>query len=59
MIPGAVAQQSDITLAELLERLAGYGVSVGIASLWRFFARRQITLKKSPRMQRSSIAPTS
>ena len=59
MILGAVAEQSDITLAELRELLAEHGVSVGIATLWRFFARRKITLKKSPGMQRSRIVPTS
>lgn len=36
-----------IDLAELRDLLAGRGVSVGIATLWRFFARRKITLKKS------------
>ena len=46
MILGAVAERSDITLAELRELLAGHGVSVGIATLWRFFARRKITLQK-------------
>ena len=55
----AVAKQSDITLAELRELLAGRGVSVGIATLWRFFARRKITLKKSPGMLRSRIVPMS
>lgn len=59
VILDAVAKQSDITLAELRELLAGRGVSVGIATLWRFFARRKITLKKSPGMQRSRIVPMS
>jgi transposase len=59
VILSAVAKQPDITLAELRERLVGHGVSVGIATLWRFFARRQITLKKSPGMPRSRIVPTS
>ncbi len=59
VILGAVAKRSDITLAELRDLLAGQGVSVGIATLWRFFARRKITLKKSPGMQRSRIVPTS
>ncbi len=59
MILGAVARQPDITLAELREMLTGHGVTVGIATLWRFFARRKITLKKSPGMQRSRIVPTS
>ena len=59
VILGAVAQRSDITLAELRELLAGHGISVGIATLWRFFARRKITLKKSPGMPRSRIVPMS
>jgi transposase len=59
MILAAVAKQPDITLAELRKLLAGHGVSVGIATLWRFFARRKITLKKSPGMPRSRIVPTS
>ena len=59
VILDAVAKQSDITLAELRDLLAGRGVSVGIATLWRFFARRKITLKKSPGMRRSRIVPMS
>ena len=59
VILDAVAKQSDITLAELRDLLAARGVSVGIATLWRFFARRKITLKKSPGMQRSRIVPMS
>lgn len=59
MILDAVATQSDITLAELRDLLAGRGVSVGVATLWQFFARRKITLKNSPRMRRSRIAPMS
>ena len=59
VILGAVARQPDITLAELRELLAGHSVSAGIATLWRFFARRKITLKKSPGMQRSRIVPMS
>ena len=59
VILAAVAKQPDITLAELRELLAGHRVSVGIATLWRFFARRKITLKKSPGMPRSRIVPMS
>jgi len=59
VILSAVSKQPDITLAELRELLTGHGVSVGIATVWRFFARRKITLKKSPGMQRSRIVPTS
>ena len=59
VILSAVSKQPDITLAELRELPTGHGVSVGIATVWRFFARRKITLKKSPGMQRSRIVPTS
>lgn len=59
VILDAVAKQSDITLAELRDLLAGRGVSVGIATLWRFFARRKITLKKSPGMRPSRIVQMS
>ena len=59
VILDAVAKQSDITLAELRHLLAGRGVSVGIATLWRFFARRKITLKKSPGMRPSRIVQMS
>ena len=59
VILDAVAKRSDITLAELRDLLAGRGVSVGIATLWRFFARRKITLKKSPGMRPSRIVQMS
>jgi len=36
----------DITLAELQAMLKDAGVSAGIGTIWRFFARRKITLKK-------------
>lgn len=54
-----LAQRPDITLAELRALLAEQGVVVGIATLWRFFARRQITLKKRPRTPPSRTVPTS
>lgn len=46
----------DITLAELKSELADRGISAGMTTLWRFFERRRITLKKSPRTQRSRTA---
>ena len=58
LILGIMKKTPDVTLAELRATLAGQGISVGIATLWRFFARRQITLKKRPRMPASRIAPT-
>lgn len=58
-ILGWVDDEPDITLAELRDRLAGDGVTVSVSSLWRFFERRRITLKKRPRTPPSRIAPTS
>jgi len=49
----------DITLAELRSRLAETGVSVSVTSLWRFFQRHQITLKKSRRTPPSRTGRTS
>ena len=48
----------DITLVELRAALAGRGVGAGIGTLWRFFDRRRITLKKSRRTPPNRIAPT-
>jgi transposase len=45
-ILSAVAEQPDMTLAELQEKLKERGKSAGIGTLWRFFQRRRITLKK-------------
>jgi transposase len=59
LILGLLERTPDITLSELRAALAEAGVSTSIASLWRFFARRRITLKKSRRTQPSSSAPTS
>jgi len=59
VILGAVAEKPDITLAELRELLIGHGVVVAVSTVWRFFARRKITLKKSPRTLRSRTALTS
>lgn len=53
----AVAERKDITLAELQDLLAGRGVHFGIGTLWRFFVRHAITLKKRRRTRPSSNAP--
>jgi transposase len=45
-ILNAVDTKSDITLAELRDKLKDHGARASIASLWRFFQRRKITLKK-------------
>ena len=59
VILAAVEGKPDITLVELRDLLATQGVAVAVSTLWRFFARRKITLKKSPGMQRSRTVPTS
>ena len=46
LILGMVEKTPDVTLGELRSTLAGRGIGAGIATLWRFFARRRITLKK-------------
>jgi transposase len=51
-----LAAKSDITLAELRERLRERGVAVAIGTLWRFFKRRKITRKKRRRTPPSSAA---
>jgi transposase len=53
-----IEAKSDITLAELKCKLAARGADVGIGTLWRFFDRRRITLKKRRRMRLNNSAPT-
>lgn len=55
-ILGEVAERSDITLAELQEKLAVRGGKFGTGTLWRFFNRRRITFKKKRRMPPNSNA---
>lgn len=59
LILSMVTKTPDITLGELRAGLAEQGIGAGIATLWRFFRRRRITLKKRPRMPASRIVPTS
>jgi transposase len=47
LILGPVDAKDDITLAEIRACLAQRGVAVGMGTLWRFFDRHKITLKKS------------
>jgi transposase len=54
-----VANRKDVTLAELQELLAKRGARFGLGTLWRFFDRHGITLKKRRRMRASSNAPMS
>ena len=48
----------DMTLAEIRVALSAKGAAFGIGTLWRFFERRRITLKKRPRTPPSKTAPT-
>ena len=57
-ILGEVAQKPDVTLAELQAKLKERGMSIGTGTLWRFFHRRRITLKKRRRTPQSSSAAT-
>jgi len=59
LILGLVDAKSDITLKEIRAGLAEAGVSMGIGTIWRFFARRRITWKKRRRMPRSRTGRTS
>jgi transposase len=45
-ILGAVADQPDMTLAELQEKLKERGKSAGLGTLRHFFQRHRLTLKK-------------
>ena len=58
LILALVEGRSDITLGEMQLELAAAGVSAGIGTLWRFFHRRRITLKKSQRTPPSRAALT-
>jgi transposase len=56
-ILATVADKPDITLAELREKLiAERGETFGITTIWRFFARRGVTYKKSRPMRPSRRA---
>ncbi len=59
-ILAAVAGKSDITPAELRAKLIDErGGTFGATTIWRFFQRRKITLKKSPHTQPSNSGWTS
>ena len=57
LILRTLEKKRDATLAELRAALAEQGVSLGQTTLWRFFARHRITLKKRPRMPPSRTGP--
>lgn len=52
-----VAHQPDLTLAEIrAELVTKHGVRVGLTTLWRFFTRHKITVKKKPACRRAGAA---
>jgi transposase len=56
-ILAAVAGKPDVTLLELREKLiVERGETFGVTTIWRFFARRGVSYKKSPPMPRSRRA---
>jgi transposase len=59
VILALLEEAPDITLAELKARLAEKRIDVGIGTLWRFFDRRRITLKKRRRTRPSRTGPIS
>jgi len=58
-ILGLWEARKDISLEELRQALAEVGLSVSVAGLHRFFARRSMTRKKRPAMPSSKIVPIS
>ena len=56
LILGLYEAERDATLQELRAALAEQGVMIGYGGLWRFFARRRITVKKRRRTRPSRSA---
>jgi len=59
VILAVVDEAKDMTLEELRAALAQKGLRFGYGTLWRFFDRRAITVKKRQRMRASRSARTS
>jgi transposase len=59
LILSLVEARADITLVELRAALAEHGIAVAVSTLWRFFDRHRITLKKRPGTRPSRTVPTS
>jgi transposase len=51
-----VAAEPDLTLEELRDELAGRGIVVGYGTVWRFFEREAITVKKKRARGRARAA---
>ena len=54
-----LAERPDTTLAEFQAALADTGHRFSVSTIWRFFDRRKVTLKKSPRTPPSRRGRTS
>ena len=54
-----IEETPDLTLDEIRLALADFGLSVSVATVWRFFERHNITRKKRPRTPPNRTAPTS
>jgi transposase len=59
LILSLMEARRDITLLELQAALAERGIGAAVSTLWRFFDRNGITLKKRPGTRRSRTVPTS
>ena len=51
-----VAEESDLTLAEIRDRLGEQGTPASISAIWRFFDRHGISLKKNRSRRRTGAA---
>jgi len=51
-----VEAEPDLTLEELRDELRERGVSVGYGTVWRFFAREDVTFKKKRARHRARAA---
>jgi transposase len=51
-----IGEEPDLTLEELREELAERGIVVGYGTVWRFFEREDITLKKKRARGRARAA---
>jgi transposase len=58
-VMAALGPDGDATIEEVRRDLAAQGLVFGYGTIHRFFARRDITRKKRPRMPASRTAPTS
>jgi transposase len=52
-----IAEKPDLTLKEIRQRLSKEkSVTVGLGTLWRFFAARKISFKKSAARRRAATS---